>query len=107
MAEDFLNNCLIHCPPTNEPTARRDVLSALCKFASKPPYFSHTTRDALQRALELLVENGGDVAIQFPTRRTVYPYLVRAKEEKVSKKSRMLKLKPGWDADGVGFGSCA
>ena len=84
-----------------ESTSRRDVLRALCSFAAKPPYFSRTTRDSLQRALELLVENGGEVTVHFPTRRTVYPYLVRSGEEKASKKSRMLRLRPGWDSTEV------
>ena len=74
-------------------------MRALCAFAAKPPYFSRSTKDALQRALEFLVENGGDVTVHFPTRRTVYPYLARTGDEKASKKSRMLRLRPGWDCN--------
>lgn len=98
VAEDFLNKCLVHCPAAAEPTSRREVLRALCSFAARPPYFSRTTKDSLQRALELVVENGGDVTVHLPTRRTVYPYLVRSGEEKASKKSRMLRLRAGWDS---------
>ena len=85
VAEEFLNKCLVHCPAVEEPTSRRDVLRALCFFAAKPPYFSRATRDSLQRALELLVENGGEVTVHFPTRRTVYPYLVRSGKRRLRK----------------------
>ena len=94
VAEDFLNDCLVHCPVAEEPTSRRDVLRALCAFAAKPPYFSRSTRDALQRALELIVENPGDVSINFPRKRTVYPYLARTAEGKSNKTARMLRLRP-------------
>ena len=97
VAEEFVNQCLVHCPAAGEPTARRDVLRALCAFAAKPPYFSRSTRDALQRAMELLVENPGEVSINFPKKHTVYPYLARSAEAKGPKTARMLRLRPGWD----------
>ena len=97
VAEEFVNQCLVHCPAAAEPTARRDVLRALCAFAAKPPYFSRSTRDALQRALELLVENPGEVSINFPKKHTVYPYLARTAEAKGPKTARMLRLRPGCD----------
>ena len=73
----------------------------LCAFAAKPPYFSRSTRDALQRALELLVENPGDVSVSFPKKHTVYPYLARTAEAKGPKTARMLRLRPGWDCAGA------
>ena len=101
MAEEFVNQCMVHCPAVEEPTARRDVLRALCAFAAKPPYFSHSTRDALQRALELLVENPGEVSINFPKKHTVYPYLASTAEAKGPKTARMLRRRPGWDCGGA------
>ena len=101
VAEEFVNQCLVHCPAAEEPTARRDVLRALCAFAAKPPYFSRSTRVALQRALELLVENPGDVSVNFTKKRTVYPYLTRTAATRASKTARMLRLRPGWDCSGV------
>lgn len=97
VAEDFVNECLIHCPASAEPTSRRDVLRALCAFAAKPPYFSRSTRDALQRSLELLVENPGGVSILLPKKRTVYPYLARTGDAKAHKTSRMLRLRTEQD----------
>ena len=94
VAEDFTNRCLVHCPMAEEPPSRRDVLRALCAFAARAPYYSRSTRDSLQRALELLVENPGDVSLSFPKKRTVYPYLARASEVKTAKTARMLKLRP-------------
>ena len=76
-------------------------MRALCAFAAKPPYFSRSTRDALQRALELLVENPGDVSVNFPKKHTVYPYLARTAEAKGPKTARMLRLRPGWDCAGA------
>ena len=94
IAEDFVDKCLVHCPAAEDPPSRRDVLRALCTFAARAPYFSRSTRDCLQRALELLVENPGDVSLSFPRKRTVYPYLARAAEAKTAKTARMLKLRP-------------
>ncbi len=94
IVEDFLNTCLVHCPAAEEPSSRKDVVRALCAFAAKPPYFSRSTKDSLQRALELLVKNPGDVSISFPKKRTVYPYLARSAEAKASKVARMLRLRP-------------
>ena len=96
VAEDFVNKCLEHCPASSEPTARRDVLRALCAFAAKPPYFSRSTKDALRRSLELLVENPGEVSLNFPKKHTVYPYLARTAETKGPKTARMLRLRLDW-----------
>ena len=76
-------------------------MRALCAFAARPPYFSRSTRDALQRALELLVENPGDVSVNFPKKHTVYPYLARTAEAKGPKTARMLRLRPGWGCAAV------
>ena len=94
IAEDFVDRCLMHCPIAEEPPSRRDVLRALCAFAARAPYYSRSTRDPLQRALELLVENPGDVSLSFPKKRTVYPYLARAAEARTAKTARMLKMRP-------------
>ncbi len=108
IAEDFVNTCLVHCPAAEQPTSRRDVLKALCAFAAKPPHFSRSTRDALQRALEFLVENPGDVSISFPRKHTVYPYLARTPEAKAPKTSRMLRLRPEWGSSQVALtATCA
>ena len=94
-----MNSCLVHCPAAEDPTPRREVIRALCAFAAKPPYFSRSTKDALQRALELLVENPGDVSLSLPRKRTVYPYLLRAAETKTPKTARMLRLRPDCDCN--------
>ena len=70
------------------------MLCICCEAALLLP----STRDALQRALELLVENPGDVSVNFPKKHTVYPYLARTAEAKGPKTGRMLRLRPGWDS---------
>ena len=99
VAEDFVNACLVHCPASEDPTPRREVMRALCAFAAKPPYSSRSTKDALQRVLELLVENPGDVSLSLPRKRTVYPYLLRTGETKTPKTARMLRLRPDSDCN--------
>ena len=90
---------MVHCPAAEDPTPRREVIRALCAFAAKPPYFSRSTKDALQRALELLVKNPGDVSLILPRKRTVYPYLLRTAETKTPKTARMLRLRPDCDCN--------
>ena len=101
IAVEFLDQRLERCPAGYDPTSRLEIIRDLCEFAANAPWHSRSSRDILQRCLEQLVENAGDVSVSIPAKRTYRPYLLKTKERRTL---RMIRLKPRGCIGGGGGG---